>query len=467
MRPYSFLILIIFFINLFSKETSEKKIIKHSVLMFFVYFFTNRGYFLQTDFIRVEYWQATVFLGIILLFFTKRIKVLSWTLLVYSFVLFLNMFLLLLCPLDGARAIGTFGDYAEVIYGNLNYTLPVFSKFTFFFFFLALALAAFFDSRCFPYSNRSFKHIIGTLSFLVKIVLGICLIEFFFKNIFKIEGYYDVLNMFFGEGDDSLSDYIFRGTAYSLTGLTKEPSHLARSLTVSIAILFSNSIVNQKRRDYLWIIIAFALLIICGAFSSIIEILFLFVFFAVYFVGSRNTHLKRNNALWIVIILSFVFVVVSISSFGLLANNSDNYLYYRFKELDTFFENVINDRYIGTSSTSVRLFSAKDTLINLLNRPLMGIGLGTTNCYGMSALSLAEIGLLGVFLYFVCFFGNFMKDKRYSKYILIVLIVWFLKGFVSGITSRLIFSVDGIVFSMCLYLAISSKRNVIKQKTLI
>lgn len=462
MSVFSFLLILFTFINL-ALNKFRRAFIFQLVFTIYIWCFVGVGSFLDTSIIRIDYWQIssliTLLMGLKLIFSYRRLSI---KLLVFISIILVNVIYLIINPLGMNVVVGYGGNYEYVLGGMDFYKMPTFSKFTIFNAVLAIsqALIAFIAFRIMKHEER--LRLVELLSTPVKITFLIVIFEYFLKY----NGYgfiYDsILSFFFGFTPSGMtSEVAARGDGFLLQGLNREGAHLVLSLFTGTLILFTNYIVKKKKKRHLiFPIIGVIMMLLSMSFTMIVSFCIIVFMYASYVFYNKTPKIKLTR----LVPSMFVFALSCYAIFLLIAQN--NYILDRvesaFEDLDFIINIYILYSQIFTelSSTMSRLVTIIESFNILALRPIMGVGLGTHFSHGTTGLTLAEIGILGFASYFFFYFYSW-KDLNHKFLYFILIFSWVLLNvFISVPQNTLVLRGDTIIVSICLYLIVNS----VKQK---
>lgn len=275
---------------------------------------------------------------------------------------------------------------------------------------VSLRLALFLALACMLHGllNKSDIEIIGrsvvTISKFHILYGGLELIT---KYVLNSEICVEITNFLFPASGGMVTSTTNRGGLLALQGFTREPSHFSFALfSFCLLLLLLNLRDKGQPHDIAWLGIACVLMISTAAFSSIMFLLCLTVFFAVYVVyshGSVGRHIRSYNRYLItaiVVSLPLMFVL-----FSLIANSADSSNFYLHKGyvLIEYAKEVLSRNYTAIPVTEQgfpRLISLAESLRYFAVSPLIGVGIGTVNPYTAFGCSLATVGLVGTTIWF-------------------------------------------------------------------
>ena len=472
MYLYSVVLLGVFFYNIFRRASYENKLISQTVFTVFIYIFTNRGYFLASDILNVDYWQAAIILEFLLIIVLERKLIISRPLLFFVSSIIISTISLILFPAKNAAVVGTSGSYEYFIAGIQRYITPGITKFTIFFLCLTIIQAFVFATVFKYFTFDSYCVLIKKLSDLCRLIVIIACVEFVMKNVFHSNVYNAILEFVFGKGTSSYTYLIQRGSVYMLTGLNREGAQFAYSLAIVIVVIFADIKINEKRNlQYLWLVLAMGFILLSGAFTMFIVIVMLIGFGVVYYVNKNPESKKKLYRFLGVILCVIPFILVINYTFGNFVD-SGSYLANRLTSamksiLDIFRED--DNYFVGLAtidSTTTRIYSVVHTIKNWTLRPFWGLGMATTYCHGATALALGEIGICGIISYMYFYFGRFIRDRLLKSACILTLLIWISVNLLSGSMPRLYLSIDGFLIIACMYVVLYQikykEQNIVK-----
>ena len=143
MHAFSFIIVIVTFLNLFFNKGKKNVLIMQTAITVFVCTFVNVGYFFESELINIDYYQ-----GAIMLNFLVAVKWRSHKLMVskscfrYLVCLLVSFILLIIAPSSTANVTGlSVPKFEYYMTGQLLFSHPVFSKFSIFYLIISICLA--------------------------------------------------------------------------------------------------------------------------------------------------------------------------------------------------------------------------------------------------------------------------------------------------------------------------------------
>lgn len=456
MHIYSLVLIALFIFNLIRKTNAKSRLIFQTTITMFVYIFTNRGYFLESSILNVDYWQAAIIFEFIVVLTCGHTVKISKRMAAFFLSMLISTLMLIALPATQARVVGNAGAYEYFMAGSKSYIQPMFTKFTVFLFVLTLIQAFAFDGVFRRFDIGATTRVIFNLARLSKLVIAIGVVELVIKNIFHSNIYNDLTVMFFGQGSSAYTSLVQRGSFYMLTGLNREGSQFVRALSVAVVLLYTEMRCKNSRKPLGWIVVSFMLMMFSGAFTMLIVFVMLFMFYIIY-RASRNSDGRKIGSR----ILKYIFGIFTIAIVALIVYtrilSSDNYISNRLQAAVQIFKQVFSvdasyyTKLATIDSTTTRIYSVVHTLANWFYRPLFGLGPATTHCHGGSALMLAEIGIVGTITYIRFYYGRYIEDKCFSRLARPILAIWFIIGLLSNIGTRMYLGVDGVIILMAAY----------------
>jgi len=280
------------------------------------------------------------------------------------------------------------------------------------------------------YDDRHYSYLFNRLVKIVKFFIAIGAVEFTIKYLLKdISAWGKFVAWFWGITDNTVTDGRIRGSGVELTLFTKEASHYAYALMISVVILLSYNIKKNKKMIDRWLGVALVLMISCMSFSVLLfgcMILYLFFSYRWYVLGHILKLKTEKRLIMSLVCLSFFFVSsVSLSS-------DDSFFSRRvlslFEEMDAIMSGTWETNASSDWSHRIRLVSVFMTLKSAMYRPILGYGLGTLYCHGSTAMILSGIGIVGTCLWvrFMFFMGRMKKSFQIHQNLYVGAVVLFL-----------------------------------------
>lgn len=280
-------------------------------------------------------------------------------------------------------------------------------------------------------TKNEWIHILVRVLKNAKLFIFYGLVEFIIVYVFKSQLLYSILNTVLGVSNSTVLQIVERGNGYSLVGLTREPSHYAFVLTISIIFLISlikmeqSSLLKPSGKSLstkISISLGIFLLIVSMSFSSILFGTLLLLLY--YLVISKK---GRNNTIRIFIVL--LILVLLVSNFAMAMTNiteniavtTTSFWQRRLLSLAQEYNSITNGNWFYATtalewSTHVRLGSTYETLKMLKYRPIFGLGWGSTTAHSALAMLVSGCGLLGSYIYIDYFsWARKIKLCNYNK----------------------------------------------------
>ena len=257
--------------------------------------------------------------------------------------------------------------------------------------------------------------------------------EYIMKNIMAMPDVIEIFQyiMFFSVKEGQVS---FLEDSYRLIGVSSEPSYFVYSLfliavlnIITKRIIRSNieyqKLINYHKYDNLLIII---LMILSGGFSCIWYISMLVIIYIISYYDIRKISLFYIIKLILSMTLFFIIIVGAIFYSSEISNN------YIGERLDQVFEilsyiaidsNVILSNSLNYGGSNVaRLFSIYEVMLDFINRPILGLGVGVQIAHSGFVMLLSDFGILGVY-----FLGKLVlyKVNKKIKYDNLFLLIFF------------------------------------------
>ncbi len=463
MNVFSGVLLFSFCSNCFSKKELKQRLLNQTALTIYVYLYVNVGYFVNSNIINIDYWQGALLLEFFLCILLTREHKVTRKFLFYVVCLLIGTLNLIVLPAKNAQVVGVSGAYQYYMVGKEVYTQPVFTKFTVFYLVLAVIQAYVFLTIKNRVKVKDIIFLVERLSSMIKLSLLVWCVEFVVKNIFVSTMYNEFLTYLFGKGTSTLEELAQRGNYYSLQGFTREPSQFAFVLSYAVIIMYTERLLKDEKKNSIWIGLTLFLIATSGAFTAILSMVFLFalyMLYKIYISGKKGENLLKTFVIFICAIIAVCIMTMLVN----YLSSKEGYLSGRIDETKDVINNIFNmnqsyfNRFPALGSSIVRVFSVTHTLSNCIYRPLFGLGIATTFCHGSTALTLAEIGIVGLAMYLSFYFSFAFKEKVYKTVNLLVTLCWMVINILSGCGTRYIVMVDGILLLLCFYI-IEKKRN--------
>lgn len=414
-NPFSPVLLLLVILCFFTKSIKQV-FINLLLLTTFVQLFIEVGFFIKIGESDINYRTVCEFLlfffSLFLLFRKGRIQISPYFkvggLLFIGIVL--GMILLFIFP-SGVQIASIDASWDEILFDGASLSNPDISGFvlqqTFQFVIAIVVLFACFNN----FDLNDYLILLKRFSFLVKIFLSLAFFEFILKYLFGFDGYGKILIGIFGLAESTIVMARQRGFGLELQGLTKEASHFAYALFVSILILFTDKFVS-KSKNYFWIFLGSVLLFFSMSFSAL---LFGIAILTVLLFARWNNVSEKSKFREQILLVTFAAIIVFFLVQGIATLGTEGFFSRRILSLVEEFSVLSNDSWQSESaalewSNRVRLLSVFMSIKAFLHRPLFGFGLGSITCHGSTVMMLSGVGLIGLFLW-IKFFFSFVRNK--------------------------------------------------------
>ncbi|MCI8297601.1 MAG: hypothetical protein HFG22_17335 [Lachnospiraceae bacterium] len=247
-------------------------------------------------------------------------------------------------------------------------------------------------------------------------------IEFITKNIFNSGIVCKINAIFLGLGNSTFMFGEKRNGLYILQGFTREPSHYAFVLFFAIIVLFTNIRLSPQKRalGYANICIAIGLMLLSGAFSSLIYCCALFSLF--FILCKEQVSRIEINFKFALMILTGIGLVVG--TYYLSRMDSNDLVIIRFASIYDNIGSIIHDTWqgkVGAYSEIIRFVSIVDTLKDVIDRPLFGLGCGIEWAHSGFVSMLSSIGVIGSALWWRL--SMITKEGRTYLFVMVLLVI--------------------------------------------
>ena len=302
------------------------------------------------------------------------------------------------------------------------------------------------------YTSQMYLRLLNRVARISVFLLLIALIEFVCKN-------YLGMNDFWGECKDAFwgvtkftANGRLRGNFYELVLLTKEASHFAYAMFITAIILISHNIINKGKMVSKSLLLCCFLLLVSTSFSAIlflVALIALMLMYRWYIQKPKTANLEKILAISaFIVILTSAAILINYFSDGFVGKR----LAFFYENAEAFFstDGELNRFLANTDgSTMIRLTSIIQTLIAFCSRPLFGFSLFAVVCHGSTAMFLANVGIVGMFVWIKLYFYSYPSENisrsskaLYAFAILIFLLVNLFNSYLlspfSGLTPLLI-----------------------------
>lgn len=456
MYAFSLVVIIATFLNLFLNKRKRTVLIFQTAITVFVCTFINVGYFIESDLINIDYYQGAIILNFLVAILCRNSKLtISKSCFRYVVCLLISFLLLFAVPSTTANVTGLLIPRFEYyMTGQIPFSHPVFSKFAIFYLIIAACLAFVIDTIGKLFTREDWIHTMMIIAKLGKALLIVVCIEIVLKYVLNSNLYSTFIIKVFGEGTSTYLTLVSRGSFRMLQGLTREASHFAYGMMLLTILLFTTEKFSSKKNTA-WIIISLTALVLSGAFSMMLCIIFLAAYYLIeitYYSKTDNQIYKKRIAV-VVLCSSILITVLGIVGMVLIQNNE--YIANRFIEAIDVISNLGKNGvdYYSTlshvTSSQSRLYSTYFTLKEWLKRPIFGLGPGTTFCYSNTVLTLAETGLATGISMWLFLMRNMEKHCSNIIPCRFSLLLWVGSNILSGIQPRLTVASDVLIIMGC------------------
>lgn len=395
-----------------------------------VYIFIGVGYFYSSPLFEIDHDEIitlVLFIQSIFLIIRRSGKSLKNESIITAFLLILSICISLLILKIFPYNIGTYNlklsqyDYylgirevPEVGIQSLRFLIRIVMHLC-----IALALGKVLDG------NNLYRIVNKIIKF--SIFISVIILFELINNIYHILEINEIIRIIFGR---SSIENLQRGGLYSLKGFHTEPSHLAIGYwTYLLIIIFSST----KRKNFL----IFISLIILLLSMSLTGFLFFIAGIFLYYL-TDNTFGKISKRKTLILFFLFFIVIFIYFTFG---------EYYNMR-IDNSIKQIFDNKIIQTDNSGseiLRMAMTVEAFQHFLRRPLFGIGLGTVWSYSAIPTILANIGILGIFVYTKFTFSISRIGKIKNKLIFVYAIIIFVYLFSD--TIRILYSPSLLLFN--------------------
>ncbi len=256
-------------------------------------------------------------------------------------------------------------------------------------------------SLCLSYGelrNREKTHeLMGFIQKCFFIFFIIVTLEFILNNLFNARNVRDLVLDIMGVVDRSKIYYPqSRFGFYNFDGLYSEQSYISMML-VYYGIVYINGLTTAKERlFFVWSILVLVMSTsTTGYYYFILVILVILHMILPNRVKTMSTKARRR-------LLVFLSLFIIVSASAMLTNaEALNRVYSSLAlKLSAFIYGSAPTSNTVINSGAIRNYANRIALQAFLNKPLLGVGIGTTRAYGIWAGMLPCFGILGVIAYF-------------------------------------------------------------------
>jgi len=416
LNPFSIVLLLLLLLCFFRTVSIKQIFFRLFILTTAIQLFVEVGFFVKIGDADVNY--RTVCELIVLLFSLPllikkgrfKISIYSNYCIKFLALSIIGLTILLIVP-SSVQVASIDTSWDDILVKGAELGRPMISGFviqqTFQFFIAILAILVCYET----FDRADFVKMIGIFSLIVKIFLVIGLIEFCIKYLFSFINYGTFVKFVFGYSDSTILEARNRGFGIELQGLTKEASHYAYVLFLSIVILIANNVV-LKSTNKKWILLAIMLMVFSMSFSTVL------FGSALYFINLlyRWNQLEEVNRRRKQVLTGIVFVLVLLIMISQISSlSTDGFFSRRFLSLIEEFGVISNNTWQTQHdalewSNRVRLLSVFMSIKAFLSRPIFGFGLGTVTSHGSTIMMLCGVGILGLYMWIKVFF-SMMRNR--------------------------------------------------------
>lgn len=258
--------------------------------------------------------------------------------------------------------------------------------------------------------------------------LAVGAVEFVAKNLFRSNIINTLIGLIFGTGESTVTFLLQRDDVFSLQGITREPAHFSYALfSFCLVLLFSKT--KIKHFNFLFFT-SIAEMMLSRSLGGVLLIVGLLAIYCIV----------KNKMLIGILLISCLSPFVIMSKY---------FIYYinRWMNVLSFFNNFHQNFAV---SEQFRLYSVYVNFKLLPDRPILGLGVGTSYAYGFLPTIIANIGILGFISWLLFMFTGIARMKLTLKNTLVVLILLFLWILTGSLAT---------MYSMPLLLAMLMLRN--------
>jgi len=403
MKPFGMLLIAVVIYLILKNKKVDIIYIKLITLTICIEAFVNLGYFFKINSFELQYAEfLLIILGFVsiyqLIIHKVNKNLLILVILLITSVLISNI-LLIIIPFQ--KPIISFGMSWNAYFSG-NMILPTFTVQT-----IKMTIRIFLFALIVISSNKiltkdNINYVISIFLKFGLFIIFIGFVEFIIKNMFQSNVFGLFTSWFFGIGEWTLESLLERGNTYALQGFTREPAHFALSLFILGFVLICKTDMKKRTMYLLAILIT---MVLSRSFSAIIYI------GTLYFVYTIVN--KKYIAFSLIPILYIGFLVLN------------NYLGYYIDRLANIYSIFISSNINFNSSEYIRILSILENFKIFLNRPLFGIGVGTSYAHAFIPTFVASVGIIGFSLWFMLVFKGIAKLKfTYSNTIIILLLLF-------------------------------------------
>ncbi len=468
---FSILLLVFIFKDVIRIRDNKIRLINLAVLTATIEIFIEVGNFIEIKEILISYStiMEVLILGysIIVLIKEKRVKSKTMILAALIFgVVSLGICGLILNPenIMGATSEITWddimrGESLQKIQFNTYVIKQAIQLFIFII--VIMTIYSFFD-------KEDYKEVLKKFTKNVKIMLVFGLIEFIIKYIFNSNVFNNFCEIIFGTTTQAYTEITSRGSGYVLQGFTKEASHYAYVLMISIISLYAMNKMTGKEKK--WIILAIILMIASMSFSCY---WFLGGILLIYIIQwTKKSDNVGRIIKWTLLIIGLILIIHSIlANISTIYNKLEatGFIQRRIKSLIEEIELITSGRWLYNQnslewSNRVRLGSSYETIKLLKYKPLFGVGISAATSHGSTTMLLSGIGIIGTYLWTKLSFYASNLSIQNKKYYTLGVIVFLIINLLNSMWLRPFYELSVLIWMISLNIIFSNYDKQDKEK---
>jgi hypothetical protein len=255
------------------------------------------------------------------------------------------------------------------------------------------------------FDYNTWMDIAGNVLKFLRAILVYGVIEAIAKFVLKIDTN-EYLIWFFGRGIST------GGGVTRLQGLCREPSYYALALfNFMVLSLFMRKAKGEKRLYDNWMIVATIIGCISTSFSFVLCLGSVLLLWMVLKMNAYEKKMTIKHIIIVAILIVIMLTVVNSDGFIQMMSSSSFTVFRRVATSITQIRSGISGSYLENrtySSEASRLIGSIISLRAGLSRPLFGLGIGTTYCFSGLVSIIANIGLIGLFLWLYMLFRAYV-----------------------------------------------------------
>ena len=258
-----------------------------------------------------------------------------------------------------------------------------------------------------------------------RIIVYIGILEFLLNLINGSSLFYNTVDSILGTSMATMTSITYRGSRFSLCGLTKEASHYVFILSIIFILNLSYhkfiESIGKKDKKYFFIqTTIIMLLILAMSFSAYYFIAWLFLLLAAVRIEKRGQSSIKFIIISFATLLGIVIIINMLPSIAnILGINSflGRRIYSAIEEIT----HISNGTWLSAStalewSNRVRIGSTYETFKLLLYRPIFGLGFASTSAHSAFAMLVSGLGIVGTWFYLrFMMFGKQIKLCNYNN----------------------------------------------------